>query len=109
MQHNTRRAADGKEGLSHWASFPSGSAGKESAYSAGDIWCPWVLNIPWRREWQPTPIFLPEKLHEQRSLAGCSPWDRKDADTTEQLSTNTSGKEQWLDEMTAEGKQNGDG
>ena len=37
MQHNTRRAADGKEGLSHWASFPSGSAGKESAYSAGDI------------------------------------------------------------------------
>ena len=109
MQHNTRRAADGKEGLSHWASFPSGSAGKESAYSAGDTWCPWVLNIPWRREWQPTPIFLPEKLHEQRSLAGCSPWDHKDADTTEQLSTDTSGKEQWPDEMTAEGKQNGDG
>ena len=37
MQHNTNRAADGKEGLSHWASFPSGSAGKESAYNVGDL------------------------------------------------------------------------
>ena len=29
---------------------------------------PWVRKIPWRRKWQPTPVFLPEKLHGQRSL-----------------------------------------
>ena len=28
----------------------------------------------WRREWQPTPVFLPGKPHGQRSLADCSPW-----------------------------------
>ena len=31
---------------------------------------PWVENIPWRRKWQPTPVFLPGKSHGQRSLAG---------------------------------------
>ena len=43
---------------------------------------PWVGKIPWRRKWQPTPIFLPGKFHGQRSLAGCSPWGRKESDTT---------------------------
>ena len=33
----------------------------------------WVRNIPWRRAQQPTPVFLPEKFHGQRSLAGYSP------------------------------------
>ena len=33
----------------------------------------WVRKIPWRREWQPTPVFLPGELHGQRSLAGYSP------------------------------------
>ena len=31
---------------------------------------PWVGKVPWRREWQPTPVFLPGKSHGQRSLAG---------------------------------------
>ena len=35
---------------------------------------PWVGRIPWRRKWQPTPVFLPGKSHGQRSLAGYSPW-----------------------------------
>ena len=34
---------------------------------------PWLRKIPWRREWQPTPVFLPGESHEQRSLAGYSP------------------------------------
>ena len=38
------------------------------------------------RKWQPTPIFLPGESHGQRSLTGYSPWDRKESDTTEQLS-----------------------
>ena len=29
---------------------------------------------PWRRKWQPTPVFLPRKPHGQRNLAGYSPW-----------------------------------
>ena len=35
---------------------------------------PCVGKIPWRRAWQPTPVFLSGKLHGQRSLAGYSPW-----------------------------------
>ena len=34
---------------------------------------PWVGKIPWRRKWQPTPVFLPGKSHGERSLAGYSP------------------------------------
>ena len=29
---------------------------------------PWVRKMPWRRKWQPTPLFLPGESHEQRSL-----------------------------------------
>ena len=38
---------------------------------------PWVRKIPWRRKWQPTPIFLPWKSPGQRSLVGYSPGDHK--------------------------------
>ena len=40
---------------------------------------------PWRREWQPTPVFLPGEFHEQKSLAGYSPWGPKESDMTKQL------------------------
>ena len=50
---------------------------------------PWVRKIPWRRKWQPTPVFLPGKFHGQRSLAGYSPWSHKESHTAEQLSTHT--------------------
>ena len=38
-----------------------------------------------RRQWHPTPVLLPGKSHGWRSLVGCSPWGRKESDTTEQL------------------------
>ena len=38
---------------------------------------PWVGKIPLRRNWQPTPVFLPGESYGQRSLAGYSPWGRK--------------------------------
>ena len=44
---------------------------------------PWVRKIPWRRKWQPIPVFLPGKFHGQRSLADHSQWDCKEPDTTE--------------------------
>ena len=43
---------------------------------------PWVGKIPWRRAWQPTPVFLPGECHGQRSLAGYSPQCRKEFDAT---------------------------
>jgi len=46
---------------------------------------PWVGKIPWRRKWQPTPVFSPRESHGQRSLVGYSPWDCKELDTTERL------------------------
>ena len=66
--------------------FPGGSDGKS-------IWLqcwrpgfdPWVGKIPWRRKWQPTPVFLPGKYRGWRNLAGRSPWGGKESDTTEWL------------------------
>ena len=43
----------------------------------------WVKKIPWRREWLPTPVFLPGKFNGERSLVGYSPWSLKELDTTE--------------------------
>ena len=43
----------------------------------------WFGKIPWRREWQPIPVFLPGKSREQRSLVSYSPWGRRESDMTE--------------------------
>ena len=49
---------------------------KNIPVNAGDVkrcgFDPWTRNIPWRRKWQPTPVFLPGKSHEPRNLAGDS-------------------------------------
>ena len=64
----------------------TGSVGKKSACNAGatgdaGLILHWA--DPWRRKWQPTPVFSPGEFHGQRSLAGYSPWDHKELDTTE--------------------------
>ena len=41
--------------------------------------------VPWRRKWQPTPVFLPGKSHGRRSPVGYSPWGHKESDMTEPL------------------------
>ena len=46
----------------------------------------WVGKIPWRREQLPTPVELPREFHGQKSLAGYSPWGRKELDMAERLS-----------------------
>ena len=69
--------------------FPGSSASKESAYDAGNAGdagsIPGLGRFPWRREWQPTPLFLPGEHHGQRSLVGYSPWGHKELDITERL------------------------
>ena len=63
--------------------FPGGSDCKESACNAGDLCLipgslrPWVRRIPWRREWLPTPVFLPGEFHGQRSLVGYGLWGHR--------------------------------
>ena len=63
-------------GLSRWLS------GKESACQCrSHRFSPWVGKIPWRRKWQPTPVFLPGESQGERSLVGYSPWGLKESDT----------------------------
>ena len=51
---------------------------KESACQCrGREFDPWVGKIPWRKKWQPIPIFLPGVHHGQRSVVGYSPWVTK--------------------------------
>ena len=71
--------------------FPGGASGKESACQCRR--CkrresnPWVGKISWRRECQPTPVFLPEKFQGQRSPAGHSSWGHRDEHKSEPPST----------------------
>jgi len=63
---------------------------KNLSANAGDMrhgFDPWVRMIPWRRAWQPTPVFLCGESCGQRSLEGYSPQGHKESDTTERLST----------------------
>ena len=61
--------------------LPGGSDAKESACNVGDLGLiPGLGRFPWRRGWQPTPVFLPGESHGQRSLAGYRPWGRKESD-----------------------------
>ena len=48
---------------------------------------PWVKKIPWRRKWQPCPVFLPKKSPGQRSLGGLESKRSQKVKKTEQLST----------------------
>ena len=60
-------------------------SGKESLCNARLGFNHWFGKIPWRRKWQPTPVFLPGKSHGRQSLVGYCPWGRKESDTTDQL------------------------
>ena len=55
---------------------------KNPPANAGDAGLIPEFKIPWRRKWQPTPIFLPGESPGQRSLMGYSPWGRNEGDMT---------------------------
>ena len=67
--------------------FPGGSDGKESTCNVEAWFNPWVGMIPWRRAWQPTPVFLPGESPGHRSLEDYRSWGHRESDMTEQLST----------------------
>ena len=66
--------------------YPGGSDGKKKKIC---LQCrrprfhPWVRKIHCRREWLPTPVYLPREFYGQRSLAGYSPWGLKESDASE--------------------------
>ena len=64
---------------------PGDTHGKEATCQCEDIRDVGSVpaKIPWRRSWQPTPVFLPGEFHGQRRLVGCSPWDHKQLDMSE--------------------------
>ena len=76
---------NGFEWLTFIYSFPGGSVVKNlsaNAEAAGDGgFDSWVEKTPWKRKWQPTPVF--RELHGPRNLAGYSPWALKESDTIE--------------------------
>ena len=71
----------------HCEGFPGAASGKEPTCQCrrlkrGEFY-PWVGKIPWRKAWQPTPVFLPGESHGQRSLVGYSPQGHKESNMTE--------------------------
>ena len=69
--------------LTIWAS-QLGLVGKNPPANAGQVKDAGSIPFqPWRRAWQPIPVFLPGESHGQRSLAGYSPRGRKEWDMTE--------------------------
>ena len=69
-------------------SGPGGSVVKNPP-AMRETWV-WTLGQedPWRRKWQPTPVFLSGISHGWRSLVGYSPWGCKELDMPEQLTLN---------------------
>ena len=69
--------------------FPGGTGGKVPACQCRRRktcgFDPRVRKIPWKKAWQPTPIFLPGESHGQRSLEVYGPWGCKSLDTTEEI------------------------
>ena len=67
--------------------LPGGAAGKEPACQCRRHerlgFDPWVGKMPWRRKWQPTPVFSPGEAQGQKSLEGYSPRGRRESDMTE--------------------------
>ena len=67
------------------ALFPGGSDSKDSTCNAEDLSSISRSGRSPEKGWLPTPVFLPEEFHEQRSLVGYSPWGLKELDTAERL------------------------
>ena len=67
--------------------FPGGASGKEPTCQCRRHkrhgFDPWVGKVPWRRAWQPTPVFSPGEFRGQRSLVGYSPEGHKEVNKTE--------------------------
>ena len=55
----------------------------------GPVFDPWAGRIPWRRAWEPTPVFLLGESHGQTTLVGYSPWGYRDQTQLRDYTTTT--------------------
>ena len=66
--------------------FSDGTSGKESACQSRRCkrceFNSWAGNIPWRREWQTTPVFPSGRSHGQKTLKGYRAWGHKELNIT---------------------------
>ena len=67
------------KGLNHRRPPVWASLGAQMVKFLPAMWETWVQFLgwedpDWRREWQPTPVFLPGEFHGQRNLEGYNPW-----------------------------------
>ena len=70
--------------------FPRWVSGKESTCQCRKCgFDPWVEKIPWRRSWQPTPVFLPGESPWTEEPGGVQSWAHTDSDTTATKTTTT--------------------
>ena len=69
----------------------SGPDVKESTSNTDLSSVPEFRRFPWRRAWQPTPVFLPGESPWQKSLAGYNPWSHKELIMTEQIGVEMQG------------------
>ena len=72
-----------------WGQEEKGTPEDEMAALKGETvpgFDPWVGKNPWRRKWQPTPMFLPGEYQGRGSLVGCHLWGRTESDMTEVIS-----------------------
>ena len=71
--------------------FPGSTSSKEPACQCRRYercgFDSWLGKIPWRRAWQPVPVFLPGESDGQKSLVGYSPRGHKQSGTMKRLST----------------------
>ena len=85
-QEQARDSRPEPQGLMwHLETVPDTDADTGADTGAGGYLC--IYWIPWRRMWQPTPVFFSEKCPGQRNLAGYSSWDCQESDTTEWLTS----------------------
>ena len=88
--------------LSIFVGFPGGSAVEESSCQCRRRrrckFDSWFWKIPWRRKWQPTPVFLTGESHRHRGLVGYSPWGCKESDMTDHALSSTFIETCWAQE-----------
>ena len=89
MDPTRKRPENSKDGATFQllSLVPGGDSGKEPTCQCRKCkrygFDPWVRKIPWRRAWQPSPVFFPGKSYGKKSLVDYSTWGPKESDMTE--------------------------
>ena len=67
------------DGGAWWAAVHGGAKVRQDSETSLSLF----TFLHWRRQWQPTPVFLPGDSQGRGSLVGCRLWGSTESDTTE--------------------------